>query len=211
MAPATDALRLSVSPGIGMVTETSQAATRSSGRPWASLPIRRASGFVVESRSGGRPPATVVATTVIPAAMRVSIDSTRTAGCESCVPALERSTFGLQGSTPSRKATCHPSAAAVRMSVPTLPGSLIPTPTAVRRACSVGDLGIGMTPTQFCGSTVVDSASITGRLTSKTSDPATAHRSARLPCSVVYTSIGTMPAARALSSSLGPSTIVRPS
>src|SRR5690606_17942809 len=132
---ATAALRLSVSPRMGIVARTSGAATVSGSRPWASLPIRNAHG-PGPRRAGSSPPRTTVAASRCPVSSDTSWMRLRPPS-RKCAPAPARSTLGDHGSAvPGPMTTPQPKAAAERTIVPTFPGSL--TPISTRRLRSAG-------------------------------------------------------------------------
>lgn len=128
----------SADPLIGMVTRASHAPSTSSSSPCASLPNSHAVGRPSNSPGTASEvsPSMAVASVDKPAA-RSSPSTRRTSrsratGIWKSDPAVERTTFGDSGSTvsPAKITASAPTASAMRMIVPALPGSAVSTQTA---------------------------------------------------------------------------------
>ena len=155
-----------------MRTARSAAATMSSGSPRDSVPNSHSVGTARASPSRRSStvtlPVPVVANVVIDAEAAAAnrsgtVHSTR--GTWKMLPALARTTLPLKGSTPppARTIASQPAASAVRMMVPTFPGSFGSTSAASSRgpaattSCSAR-VAIAQIATIPCGVVVSDSA-----------------------------------------------------
>src|SRR5437764_769158 len=171
-----------------MRTCASAAATTGSGRPCASLPNSHATGpastaWTPELSRSSAPLSRVVASKRTPAPRRVvaaaRVSAPRTTGRWNRLPAVARTHFGLSGSTdsPARTTASAPTASAVRITVPALPGSATSTSTASSRGAAATTSASPVssprtTATTPCGVTVSDRLSATRSVTRVTRAPA---------------------------------------
>ena len=137
------AFRLSTGPGQEIVIAPSAWRAICSGTPLPSLPMRRAAGPAMSTRSAGCAARAVVEKIFTPASRRRwrhSFSPAASSGTRKTLPAEARTAFGFHALTvPGRLTTpVAPKASAERRIVPRLPGSCRPASTTTSGAVSCG-------------------------------------------------------------------------